>query len=133
MAEKLLDKDGSYFDLEKSEQYVLGVNLQRFQAVAHKWRQHNFPNADPTQQALGVAEEMGELAHAHLKHVQGIRDGVDDEATEALEKDAIGDIMMYLLGYCSYRGFELADCLYDAWQECKTRDWVKYPKNGVNE
>jgi hypothetical protein len=30
-------------------------------------------------------------------------------------------------------GFDLMDEILDAWHKVKSRDWIKYPKNGVSE
>ena len=48
----------------------------------------------------GLIEEFGELFHAILKNIQGIR-GFDDKDTfEKAVKDAIGDMMVYLCHWC---------------------------------
>jgi hypothetical protein len=65
----------------------------------NEWVAHNFPNPtmpNPGESILGVMEEIGELTHAHLKQLQGIR-GTDEEH-EHNAIDAIGDITVYLLG-----------------------------------
>lgn len=66
------------------------------------WVAHNFPDTNPAETTLGVIEEMGELAHSHLKQRQSIR-GSDEEHV-ANGKDAIGDLIVYLMGCMSYRG-----------------------------
>lgn len=65
-----------------------------------EWVAKNFPDSYKTDSLLGVVEELGELAHAHLKSKQGIR-GTKAEHDEAA-KDAIGDLVVYLLGVISY-------------------------------
>lgn len=64
------------------------------------WTQKNFPPYDGeipgNDSVLGCIEELGELAHAHLKNKQGIR-GTPEEH-EVAAKDAIGDLVIYLLG-----------------------------------
>lgn len=74
---------------------------------------------------MGVAEEVGELSHAHLKQHQGIR---LEEDHEAKARDAVGDILIYLADYCNAREFSLQDCLDKAWDEVKQRDWQKHRK-----
>lgn len=61
-----------------------------------EWIAHNFPDSDPLDTVIGVVEEMGELAHAHLKQKQRIR-GLHEELT-LKGKDAVGDLAVYLLG-----------------------------------
>lgn len=100
------------------------------QTRLHLWRQKNFPDADAAQQFLGMVEELGELAHARLKHEQGIRDLGEIDEFEQAEQDALGDLLIYTLGYCSYRGLNLAHLVDDVAREVMKRDWIKYPENG---
>lgn len=104
--------------------------IDSLQERMHEWRTYNFPDADAEQQLLGVFEEIGELAHARLKQIQNIR-GNEDLLDK--EIDAVGDTVVYLMGFCSYRGLSFGECLARAWNEVKDRDWVRYPQNGVSE
>lgn len=77
-----------------------------------EWIAHNFPNPqipNPQESILGVIEEVGELAHAHLKGLQNIR-GTQEEH-DANAKDAIGDATVYLLGVLSYHNTVPGDSL----------------------
>lgn len=70
------------------------------------WVARNFPTEDEIpgrESILGCIEEHGELAHAHLKCKQGIR-GTREEH-EAAMQDAIGDLMVYLLGVMAAVGY----------------------------
>lgn len=71
-----------------------------------EWVARNFPEQrldTPVDESLiGVIEEVGELAHAHLKAAQGIRGSEEEHIKNA--KDAIGDITIYLLGVISFMG-----------------------------
>lgn len=104
--------------------------LTWLQKNTQAWREHSFPPQHRTAelQTLGVCEEAGELAHAVLKRVQGIR-GTDKEHAEA-EQDAVGDIMIYLAGFCTSRGYNLKACAYKAWLGVAQRDWSKYKEDG---
>jgi len=106
----------------------LRLPIQVIQEESGYWRSHNFPGATASQQLLGAVEEMGELAHAFLKREQGIR-GTDEEHAAAI-KDAVGDVLVYLMGFCDTQGLQILDCVNDAWDEVKDRDWVKYPGSG---
>lgn len=68
-----------------------------------EWVAKNFPPAEGevpgNDSILGCIEELGELAHAHLKAKQGIR-GTQKEHDAAMQ-DAIGDLIVYLLGVIS--------------------------------
>ena len=97
----------------------------------HRWREHNFPEpyADAVvNQVLGVCEEAGELAKAVLKRRQGIRRSEEDH--EVAEQDAVGDIMIFLAGFCSYRNWDMISIYEDVADAVMQRDWVKYPKDG---
>ena len=52
---------------------------------------------------------------------------------DASAKDAIGDMIIFTLNYCNKKGFNFEECIRMAWEEASKRDWIKYPKNGVNE
>jgi NTP pyrophosphatase (non-canonical NTP hydrolase) len=103
--------------------------MDRKQTEIHEWREANFPDANAGQQLLGVVEELGELSHHHLKQLQGIRGS--DPYHEGEAQDAVGDLMIFLFGYCSYRGWNLSDCLHEAWAEVQKRDWIKNPQTGI--
>ena len=95
---------------------------------AEVWRERNFPTSNADQQLLGVVEEVGELAHANLKSKQGIRG--TPEMHVAAEEDAVGDILIYLLGYCSYKEWDMADILEETAKEILKRDWIEDPLRG---
>jgi NTP pyrophosphatase (non-canonical NTP hydrolase) len=73
-------------------------------------------------------EELGELAHAHLKQEQGIRSNEDHDAAA---RDAIGDVVIYLMDYCSVRGWDFSDCVSEAWGDVSERDWIANPATGT--
>ena len=77
---------------------------------------------------LGTVEEIGELSHAQLKGEQGIRH-TPEEILEK-KKDAIGDVIIYLINYCNGQGFTLTECINLAWNEVKDRDWTKNKLTG---
>ena len=104
-----------------------------------KWVHHNFPAGVPPndngrrilQCTLGVAEEAGELCHAILKADQRIR-GTREEH-DAAAKDAIGDIVFFLMNLCYRKGWSFWRIVRDVARVVLARDWVKFPKNGVSE
>ncbi len=107
------------------------MNLFELQAEHMEWLEKNFPQQQPADPLLGIVEEVGELAHAHLKASQSIRGTPEELQAEA--RDAIGDIVIYLTSYCNTNGYDLALAVGHAWREVKQRDWQKYPKDGVRE
>lgn len=128
-------------------------SLDDYQYEVGKWAEKNFKREGRVYEAIdpfyGVVEEVGELSRAILKGKQNIRsyaefantdiDTVKDAIKEkeakvqAKIKDAIGDIMIYLLDYCYRNKLDLQDILRDTWEEVGSRDWIKYPKNGKTE
>lgn len=57
----------------------------------------------------GVVEETGELFRAYLKIFQGIRGDVSKHKHDA--KDAVGDILVFTVSYCTKMGLTMADIL----------------------
>ena len=102
------------------------IDLDIIQEQHRIWTDHNFPNAPSDDSLIGAFEEMGELAHAHLKRKQGIR----GNNHEAEARDAIGDIIIYLLHYCTSNGWKMSDIIQETWDEVSKRDWIKNPENG---
>lgn len=132
--------------------------LDQIQKEIEVWTEYNFGNrgvGEQWQQLLGLIEECGELAgvvseegyidengnmlklqnavgklsHCFLKRSQGIR----KKDYDAGIKDAVGDIMVYLLNFCNKEGISVETCLEETWNEVKKRDWIKFPKNGRTE
>jgi NTP pyrophosphatase (non-canonical NTP hydrolase) len=100
-------------------------DLRQFQAEHRAWLEHNFPGQKPADGLLGMVEEVGELAHAHLKGEQGIRH--TPEEIDEMKQDAIGDVFIYAASYCNTNGFDLAVCVRDAWDRVSKRDWIADP------
>lgn len=107
------------------------MGVRQIQKEQEAWSRYNFGSSDPTHALLGVSEEVGELSHAHLKKLQGIR--ITPEQFQAKAKDAVGDIVIYLMDYCTSNGWDFMQVVQDTWANVKTRDWKKFPKNGRTE
>jgi len=103
--------------------------LSELQSEHGEWLKHNFPDQEKHDALLGVMEEIGELAHAHLKYQQGIR-GYTMTEYYADASDAIGDIVIYLASYCNANHLNLGFCLDQTWARVKKRDWIKDPVKG---
>jgi NTP pyrophosphatase (non-canonical NTP hydrolase) len=106
------------------------VDIQQFQRDQKKWLQSNFPDAEPWEALAGMTEEVGELAHAHLKGFNKIR-GLTNEAEIAAKKaDAIGDLFIYAASYCNTNDLDLEECIVAAWAEVQRRNWRLNPEDG---
>jgi NTP pyrophosphatase (non-canonical NTP hydrolase) len=94
------------------------------------WARRNFPTQYQHihQPLLGIVEEVGELAHAHLKEEQGIR-GTPEEHRIAAH-DALGDIFIYMMSYANVRGWDLEHIIARTWAKVSKRDWVADPLRG---
>lgn len=113
------------------------ILLPQLQEELAPWQERNFGGKAPEpgrayQCLLGVVEEVGELAHAQLKHEQKIR-GVDAEVFEEKAKDAIGDIVVYLADYCNAQGWDLEAIVADTWDQVRRRDWASDRETGGRE
>ena len=95
--------------------HITLAQLQREQA---RWASDNFGRQHPYQPLLGAMEELGELAHAHLKAEQGIRGTLAEH--RAAKVDAVGDIIIYLSNYCTLNGIDLESAVEQTWAKYKT-------------
>ena len=102
-------------------------SLRRIQEEQREWVRHNFGDRPAWQPLLGIQEEVGELAHAFLKRSQGIRTGEDHDAAI---HDAVADIVIFLLDFCSAEGIDLESQLEQTWAAVRERDWKTDPTTG---
>lgn len=104
--------------------------LDRIQSQIQAWllKQPFGPNQPNHHPLLGLTEELGELARSHLKAEQGIRGSKNE--WEIKGQDAVGDIFIFLMGYCNGRGWSIKDCIAVALAEVLSRDWAANPENG---
>lgn len=86
------------------------------------------PDAPSDRPLFGAVEEIGELAHAHLKGLQGIRHTPEEIAER--KRDAVGDVLVYLADYCNREGVSLSACVERAWGEVRLRDWRSNKETG---
>lgn len=73
------------------------------------------PNATPASQLLKAVSEMGELCDAEGK--------CDHEAI----KDAVGDVLVCLINYCTLRDITITECLVGAYEQIKDRRGTLMP------
>lgn len=106
------------------------MDLRQFQDEVSQWTRKNFPDAQAWEPLLGVGEELGELNHAFLKRHQVVRTGEDHWGKMV---DGVGDLVIYLVHFCSLTGISLEAALENTWNEVKQRNWKLYPKNGRTE
>lgn len=102
--------------------------IANLQIEISEWANRNFKDRLPHQPLLGIIEEVGELAHAHLKTEQGIRGTVEQHKLNKV--DAVGDIFIYLADYCTLNNISLEIAIHDTWEKVKQRDWKKNKEIG---
>lgn len=116
-------------DAEMHITSVGGSSLRTLQSEQEEWAMENFGPQPSYLSLLGAMEELGELSHAHLKAVQRIRQ-TDAARSKELKEDAIGDIIVFLAGYCNGEGIDLEEAVFRTWGSVKNRNWRKNPSNG---
>jgi NTP pyrophosphatase (non-canonical NTP hydrolase) len=111
----------------------MAFNFATLQDEVGRWSDQMFPDDHAYHKLLGVIEEAGELAqtegdehlsgliiilgrlaHAQLKTENKIRVSQDHDRTA---KDAIGEILIFLAGYCHKRGFQMQECAEETWNQ----------------
>lgn len=98
--------------------------IKQIQKEAKDWERENFGDQPAYRRLLGVAEEVGELCHSQLKMEQEIRGSKDEHMEDA--KDAVGDISIFLMNYCSFYGWDFEEIINETWTEVVSkRNWKK--------
>lgn len=91
-----------------------------FQAEAGRWHDVKFPHDSIETRALGVVEELGELARCLVKRARGVR-GTHEQWTAELRAEA-ADVVLSLLAVAEMEGFDLARVARYKLDELWTRD-----------
>jgi hypothetical protein len=104
------------------------TQLQKLQLQLHTWRMRNFPTATARRSVVGRSRGDWRTRSRSSEGSAGIRGTWDEHEEEA--KDAVADTIIYLMGYCSVRGWDLSSILEETATEVMKRDWIKYPTNG---
>lgn len=101
--------------------------LEVLQVQLKPWAAHNFGERPSWMPLMGALEELGELAHAHLKTEQGIRTSEDHRAAKV---DALADIIVYLADYANVEGIDLHEAVEQTWAKVRRRDWKADSEKG---
>lgn len=94
-----------------------------------RWVHQNFGGCNIVHQTLGVCEEAGELAHAVLKHEQGIRGLTSQDAYRAEAGDAVADAVIYLMQVCTALRLDFGTLVTATAENVMRRDWKRNPKD----
>lgn len=104
------------------------IDIKQLQAEHKEWEEKNFGKQPPTTGFMGMVEEIGELAHAMLKSQQKIR---MNENHSAKIIDAVGDIFVYMMGFCNASDLDLETVIMNVWSKVKLRNWKINPETGI--
>lgn len=96
------------------------VALDVVQRQHTEWAITNFGYSPGWQPLLGLQEELGELSHSYLKREQNIR--MDEDHDSKIE-DAIGDIVLFLMHFCSTQDLKLSTVLWKVFETVNKRTW----------
>lgn len=93
--------------------------MHEIQDQVAQWEEKNCPDMTAEDKLIGIMEELGELAHANFKGRLLGRD------TREQEVDAVGDIVIFLMGYCNKREINLCHTVGMVWGKVQRRDNIK--------
>ena len=98
-------------DVQFFEAYeVATLELQELVPLVEQWFvKRGIDKGNGNGQVEKLMEEVEELEEAHYY----------GDAYEC--RDAVGDIMVVLIGYCMQQGYDIAQCLEGAYEEIKNR------------
>lgn len=94
-------------------------SLSDLQVLAYEWSLNQWPDEDVLSDALGIAEEAGEVCRAVLKRRHGTR-GSHADWTAQLRTEA-ADVALVLLVLAAREGFDLRDAIEDRYEQIKDR------------
>lgn len=119
---------------ERVKQVAINA-LNDLQGKWFLWKEENFDESTGKGlewQALGMAEEVGEVCRIVLKAHQKIRqypNGFDEKARKNLAKE-IADVAIFSIQLCSIIGVDFGKALFERSEEVMKRDPKAYRENG---
>lgn len=109
----------------------IDLTFKKLQDEHKPWNERNFPGHEDYFLLLGVMEELGELAHSHLKNLVGIKGTPKEHQDNKI--DAIGDIVIFLAEYCNASGIDFQSAVQNTWDKVRSRDYNKMREENNNE
>lgn len=94
------------------------IDYAKMQIEHREWVERIYPRQKPLYPALVIVEELGELAHTVLKHMQREEYG-DEERYEGVSwyakmTDAVGDVVISCCSLCNALSIDFAYTMLDA-------------------
>lgn len=102
--------------------------LTKIQYEQRAWEHRNFPDSNANDNLIGMMEELGELSHSFLKMKQGIRGEKSEHLIKI--KDAVGDLTIFMMAFCSKLGIDFGEAVEDTWEEVRLRNWLENKNDG---
>jgi len=96
------------------------TTINEYQAEIGPWADHNFPNDQRHDVALGLVEEVGELCRATLKQAQNVRGSYSQWEDEI--KHELGDVFIKLCHVASVYGYDLDTLVRLRWDIVQLRE-----------
>lgn len=97
------------------------------QRELNEWQKKNFGVSQVEDMVLGMAEEVGELAHWILKRKQGIREASNGGDCKEEIADAFADVVVFGIQAMSYEGIDAEKAFSNTVKEVLARDFVNNP------
>ena len=100
--------------------------LDTIQRGIHIWSKRQFENntsvltGEPLYDLTsftGIVEELGELARTIICSHQGRKGYQDPEKRIPDQKDALADMSVFQMDFCSRNGYNLLDLVHDTWKQ----------------
>lgn len=105
---------------------VMPVPFSLRQKDFAEWQRQNFGGCTIEEMCLGMAEEVGEMAHWILKSKQGIRGATPEQAKEKIA-DAFADTLVFGLQAMTCIGMDAEEVFTKVAKEVLARNWKENP------
>lgn len=125
-----VEKSAAVFEEWCGSAAPVGTEATGVQHLLAAWQGREFGATPIEHSALGVSEEVGELHHAILKHLQKIRGMGEPAEFREAAGDAIADATIYLMQIATTLRLDFATLVYETAYEVMKRTWRVDPANG---
>jgi NTP pyrophosphatase (non-canonical NTP hydrolase) len=122
--ERIIGASRDHFDRFVISTEPHPIDFSTLQARLSAWQVRNFGAQSPSEMALGVAEESGELARAVLKNLQKIRGYGDPKKFLQAAGDALADIAIYSINLATILRLDYGTLVRETAEAVMRRDWV---------
>jgi len=114
-------------DIARQIVQVLKPEFSLCQKELAGWQLYNFGQGEIADMVMGMAEEVGELAHWVLKRKQRIREAANGGDFKAEIADAFADVVIFGIQVMTCEGIDAEQAIRDTIIEVLARDFKKNP------